>query len=269
MRQLAHDKLDELGRLLAGLGKTAVAVSGGVDSLTMACIAHQRLGASVTMFHAVSPAVPPEATGRTRRHAFQFGWRLEVIDAGEFNDPEYLRNPVNRCFFCKSNLYGAIAQRTRATIISGTNLDDLADFRPGLEAAKNHGVRHPYIETGIDKALVRTIAAILELGDTADLPASPCLSSRVETGIRVTADRLGLVHAVEGLVRRNLVATVVRCRIRRDGLHVELDEATFRQVTAGADEALRSEIERLGAARGHPGPVHFACYRMGSAFLRQ
>jgi uncharacterized protein len=269
MTQLAHDKLDELGRLLAGLGEVAVAVSGGVDSLTMACVAHQRLGANATMFHAVSPAVPPEATERTRRHARQFGWRLEIMDAGEFRDPEYLRTPVNRCFHCKANLYGAIAERTRSPIISVTNLNDLADFRPGLEAAKNSGVLHPYVECGIDKALVRTIAAILELGDTADLPASPCLSSRVETGIRVTAERLGLVHAVEGLVRRSLVATVVRCRIRRDGLQIELDEGTFRQVTASPDGALRSEIERLGAARGHPGPVHFACYRMGSAFLRE
>jgi uncharacterized protein len=263
-----REKLAALYRLLDGMERVAVAVSGGVDSVTLASAAHRRLGASATMFHAVSPAVPPEATDRTRQHAEHFGWRLEVIDAGEFSDPEYLRNPVNRCFFCKSNLYGTIARRSQATIVSGTNLDDLADFRPGLEAAKNYRVRHPYVESGITKALVREIAATFELGEMADLPASPCLSSRIETGIRVTADTLNLVHAVERLVSRSLETAIVRCRIRSNGLVVELDGSTFRRVMAGGNKELRSEIEQLSTARGYPGPAQFACYRMGSAFLR-
>jgi uncharacterized protein len=152
-------KLAALDRTLDGIGPVAVAVSGGVDSLTLARAAARRLGAGATMFHAVSPAVPPEATARTRALAERYGWRLEVIDAGEFDDPDYLRNPVNRCFHCKWNLYDSIARHTAATIVSGTNTDDLGDFRPGLEAASRRGVRHPYVESGIDKALVRAIAA--------------------------------------------------------------------------------------------------------------
>jgi uncharacterized protein len=262
------EKIAELNQVLDAIGRVAVAVSGGVDSLTLACAAHLRLGDDAVMFHAVSPAVPPEASERTRRHAARFGWKLEVIDAGEFADPEYLRNPANRCFYCKTNLYATIARGSQGAIVSGTNLDDLADFRPGLEAAKKYHVRHPYVETGIGKSLVREIAATFELSETADLPASPCLSSRIETGIRVTADTLALVHAVEGLVSRSLEVSTVRCRIRSNGLIVELDEPAYQRVMAEHNDELRFEIERLGAAHGFPGTAQFARYRMGSAFLR-
>ncbi len=126
-----------LDAVLGAIGEVAVAVSGGVDSMTLAVVAGRRLGRGAEMLHAVSPAVPPEASARVRAYAAREGWRLEVIDAGEFADPDYLKNPANRCFFCKANLYGTIATRTAATICSGTNLDDLADWRPGLEAAKS------------------------------------------------------------------------------------------------------------------------------------
>jgi uncharacterized protein len=252
---------------LADIGRLAVAVSGGVDSLTLAAVAHARLGDDATMFHAVSPAVPPEATERTRSLAARFGWRLRVLDAGEFSDPEYLRNPVNRCYFCKSNLYGSIARHTDAQLVSGTNRDDLGDYRPGLDAAAQHGVRHPYVECGIDKAGVRAIAARLGLDEVAELPAAPCLSSRLETGIRVTPAALGLVHAVESAVGRRLQAGTVRCRVRGTGVSVELDEAALAR--AGADgPGLRQQVEALCAARGYPGTVEFTRYRMGSAFLR-
>lgn len=248
--------------------RVAVAVSGGVDSVTLACAAHRQLGADATMFHAVSPAVPPEATERTRQHAGRFGWKLEIVDAGEFSDPEYLRNPVDRCFFCKSSLYGTIARRSTDIIVSGTNLDDLADFRPGLRAALNHQVRHPYVEAGIDKATVRAIARVFELEDMAELPASPCLSSRIETGIAVDASKLGLVHAVETFVGRSLRTQTVRCRIRRQGVVIELDEPTFERVMREQNDLLREELGRLCDARGFPGTPRFEPYAMGSAFLR-
>jgi pyridinium-3,5-biscarboxylic acid mononucleotide sulfurtransferase len=256
-----------LDRVLDATGRVAVAVSGGVDSLTLACAAHRRLGGEAVMYHAVSPAVPDEATERTRRHAERFGWQLEVIEAGEFADENYLRNPVNRCYFCKANLYGAIARHTGRIIVSGTNLDDLNDFRPGLEAAARHRVRHPFVEAGIDKAGVRAIAMALGLGETAELPASPCLASRLETGVRVTAERLALVHAVEQLVRRTLSARTVRCRIRRGGLVVELDEAALASVSSGCGPALLAEIERMSTALIRRARIEFAPYRMGGAFL--
>jgi uncharacterized protein len=257
-----------LADLVDGLGEAAVAVSGGVDSLTLAVFAARRLGAErMLMVHATSPAVPSEATARVRRQAELEGWRLEVIDAGEFADPRYRANPVDRCFFCKTNLYGAIAGRTPLQILSGANTDDLAEYRPGLDAARDHGVRHPYLEAGLDKAAVRALARTLGLPDIAELPAAPCLSSRVETGLRIDAEELAAIHAAERLLQGALGPRTVRCRIRAAGVVVELDAATLAGLEPQRRGRLSAEVAALMppalAARG----VRFEPYRSGSAFL--
>jgi uncharacterized protein len=260
--------LARLEAVLATLGPVAIAVSGGIDSLTLATAAHRLLGAEAAMHHAVSPAVPPEATARTRALAAAQGWALDVFDAGEFSDPEYRANPANRCFFCKINLYGAIARRTQRGIASGTNLDDLADWRPGLEAARAHGVRHPFVEAGIDKATIRLLAAELGLGALAELPAAPCLSSRVETGIRIEAPVLRALHEAELLVTAALAPRTVRCRVRAGRVVLELDAAALERLDAGARDTLAARVAGLMAAAEVRDPVSFAPYRTGSAFLR-
>ena len=261
-------KAAELDAVLDRIGEVTVAVSGGVDSMTLAVAAGRRLGQRASMIHAVSPAVPPEATARVHAYAERENWRLEVIDAGEFGDPNYLKNPANRCYFCKTNLYDAITARTSATIVSGTNVDDLGDFRPGLEAAAEHGVRHPYVEAGIDKAAVRALAGQWGLHDLAELPAAPCLSSRLETGIAVTAARLRLVHAVERLIERELAPQTVRCRMFHDGMAVQLDRSSLERMQGREGDALRRAVEETLAEHGVHSTVRYEPYRMGSAFHR-
>ena len=261
------DPLAKLEGVLRDIGPVAVAVSGGVDSLTLATLAHRTLRGEVEMFHAISPAVPPEASARVRSLAAREGWTLSVVDAGEFRNADYRSNPVNRCFYCKTNLYGALVPHTTAQIVAGTNLDDLGEYRPGLDAAKNHGVRHPFVEAGIDKKAVRAIARHLDLGDVAELPSAPCLSSRIETGIAIDPDMLRLVHAAELLVSKSLAPRTVRCRVRARGVVIELDEQNLAALGGDAREALRDSVGTLFRDGGFDYPVALAPYRTGSAFL--
>ena len=264
----APTALGDLRVCLRGLGTVAVAVSGGVDSMTLAVVAGRTLGGDARMYHAVSPAVPSEATHRVRAYADREGWALEVMDAGEFGDARYMANPANRCYFCKTNLYGTMAARATGTLVSGTNVDDLGDFRPGLAAAGEHEVRHPYVEVGFAKSDVRALARSLGLDDLAELPAAPCLSSRVETGIAIDAGDLAAIHRVERRVRDALDPRSVRCRVRREAIVIELDPAALEGLDPGTGETMANEVRAAFGARLDGRPVRFEPYRMGSAFLR-
>jgi pyridinium-3,5-biscarboxylic acid mononucleotide sulfurtransferase len=257
-----------LGEILSGIAAPlAVAVSGGIDSLTLATFAHRLLGARVTMFHAVSPAVPGDATARVERLAAAEHWRLRIVDAGEFGDAAYMANPVNRCFFCKTNLYGAVAGHTDAQIVSGANLDDLGEYRPGLDAAKNHGVRHPYLEAEIDKKSVRALARAIGLGALSELPAAPCLSSRVETGIAIRPEVLRAIHAVERDLARDFPTAIVRCRVRAMGIVIELDPETLAAIKGAREDSARRQVDQTFAGLLPATDLTFALYRNGSAFL--
>ncbi|MBB6305548.1 MULTISPECIES: adenine nucleotide alpha hydrolase [Rhizobium] len=244
----------------------AVAVSGGVDSMTLAFVAHRRMGADVIMFHAASAAVPLSATERVKDYAARHGWDLRIIDAGEFADERYLANPSNRCFFCKSNLYGTLSSLSAAQLFSGTNTDDLGDWRPGLKAAEANGVRHPFVEAGMSKADVRAMASAYDLADLAELPSAPCLSSRVETALRIEPEILQAIDRVEMLLRRELSPGTVRCRVRQTGVVVELDEPTLSKLSGDSRARLVGQIsEAFGSRR----PIDFQAYARGSAFLRE
>jgi len=207
--------------------------------------------------------VPSEATGRTRELAARFGWRLHVIDAREFAREEYLSNPVDRCFYCKQSLYVEIARHTTAQVLSGANADDLGEYRPGLDAARQAGARHPFVDVGVDKRAIRAIARELGLGGMSEIPASPCLSSRVETGIRIEAPMLERIHAAENAVRALVPdAPAVRCRVRAKGVVIEIDAAALATIAESTRAAAADAVAAIFGSR----PA-FEPYRNGSAFL--
>jgi pyridinium-3,5-biscarboxylic acid mononucleotide sulfurtransferase len=259
-----ESKLERLVGLLDSHAELAIAVSGGIDSMMLAHIAHRYSTVKVQVVHAVSPAVPSEATARVRRHAVLHGWNLRTIEPAELADPSYRSNPVDRCFHCKKRLYGHIRAFVGLPIASGTNLDDLSDYRPGLEAARQHDVRHPFVEAGIAKNDIYALASSHGLDDLAALPAQPCLASRIETGIEVDAAKLQFIEAAEQeLAQRLPLARSLRCRITASGVVVECDV-----VPDGMD---RAELERWAEAFCARSGRRFAgirAYRRGAAFLR-
>lgn len=261
----ANKHLSRLAEILSAHSPLAVAISGGVDSTTLACVAHRVLGDNVSMVHAISPAVPEEATLRVQQYASRFGWNLLQVNAGEFEDTQYRDNPVNRCYYCKSNLYSRIRQVWCNTIASGANLDDLGDYRPGLLAAREKKVIHPLIEADINKQGVRLMANLLDLSDVADLPAQPCLSSRIETGIAIDADDLQFVHRIETMLASHLGIGDIRCRITAAGVRIEVPEALVRADRQRWQEA-QASVEQATADSGRR-IIGYSSYKRGSAFL--
>lgn len=257
--------LERLQQELRNYPRLAIAVSGGVDSMTLASVAHEVLGDKVLLVHALSPAVPMEASERVRDHAERLGWSLKVVDAGEFGDDRYRRNPVDRCYYCKTNLYSRLAEVWDGPIASGANLDDLGDYRPGLMAASEQQVVHPLIDAGIDKATLRGIARHQQLDAIAELPAQPCLSSRVETGLAIDVDDLRFVHRVEKRLAEVLGPGDLRCRITANGVRIEVPEA-LRKVDAARWDSLSDELLHMIRQDGRK-LAGFSDYHRGSAFI--
>lgn len=251
---------------LARPASLTIALSGGIDSLTLSAAAAKVRGAAgVTLCHAVSAAVPSAATARVKEFAAAWGAPLRLVDAGEFANPSYRANPVNRCYFCKSNLYGTLA-RMGPLVAAGTNTDDLTDYRPGLQAAAEHGVLHPFVDAQMSKADVRALARVLGLGELAELPAAPCLASRIETGLRVEPADLAVIDRVETLLRGELGNITLRCRLLRGGWVVEVDQLAHDALSASQRAMVFSQV-RQETDDGRA--VDLRPYSRGSAFVHQ
>ena len=258
---LAAEK--RLKGVLTSYSPLAIAVSGGVDSLTLATVAHRTLPVAPLMIHARSPAVPVAATARVREMSEQEGWELREISAGEFVDPDYRANPYNRCYFCKSNLYRSIRAITERRIASGANLGDLSDYRPGLQAASEQNVVHPFVDAGIDKATIRQIARAHDLNHYSELPAQPCLASRIETGLPIRAGDLNFIDDFECELKRTLgELSTVRVRIRNPGVYVELGEMPDQETAPTLEEKARRICQKAGYQF-----IAITSYRQGSAFV--
>lgn len=198
-------KLARMQTILSELKSVAVAFSAGVDSTFVLKAALDTLGPkNVVAVTGKSDSLAAGEFEEACRLAEAVGAEHVVIETGEFDNPDYLRNPTNRCYFCKTTLYTEleefISRRGLGAVINGINADDLGDYRPGIEAAREHDVRCPAAEAGLTKADIRALSARWSL-PTFDKPASPCLSSRVQYGESITPEKLRRIEAAEAFLR--------------------------------------------------------------------
>ena len=242
-------KLDDLRGVLGRLDSVLVAFSGGVDSSFLLRVAHDVLGDRVTALTTVSPTNPEEDTAAAVALTGELGVEHLVIDSNELEIPNYAANPTNRCYFCKDRLYEICAAEARArgvgAIVDGVNTDDLGDYRPGLRAAEEHGVRHPLVEAGFSKAELRIVSRALGLA-TWDKPASPCLSSRFPYGTEITVERLQMVGRAEATLR-GLGFREVRVRFHGEIARIEVGASELERF---ADPELRAATVRGIRAAG-------------------
>jgi uncharacterized protein len=251
--ELSQEQLarrDRLLGVLSGYPGVAVAFSGGIDSTVVAKAAQLALGDRAVAVTADSPSVARSELEDARRLAAIIGIRHVVVATGEFNNPDYLKNDGSRCYHCKTELYSTVEKLLPelgvSVVVSGANLDDLGDYRPGLIAAQEHAVQHPLQQAGFTKADVRALAKYWQL-PTWDKPAAPCLSSRLAPGLAVTPERTARVEAAEALLRRQGVR---ECRVRHhegDLARIEVPETDLnRLLSEPIRSALAQELRRLG-----------------------
>lgn len=227
----AMPSLEALQSAIRDYRSVLVGYSGGVDSALVAVVARRVLGPDRSLAAiGISASLPRDQLDRVRETAGLFDLRLVEIRTEEFSDPNYTSNPTNRCYFCKKELWSKLtwlaSEHQLAVVADGTNRDDLAEHRPGAQAATESEVRSPLADTGYTKAHVRATAR--ELGIPVwDAPAAPCLSSRVLYGLEVNDERLRQVEEGEGFLRRLGVGGDLRVRHRGAEARIEVSPSQF------------------------------------------
>ena len=221
---MLRTKLEELKNIFAEMEKALIAYSGGIDSTLVAKVAYDVLGDKALAITAVSPSLLPEDLEDARIQAEVIGICHEEVKTNEMENQNYTSNPINRCYFCKSELHDTLKplalKRGYSYVVDGVNAEDLRDYRPGIQAAKERGARSPLAEVGMSKFEVRQLAKDLDL-PWWDKPAQPCLSSRFPYGEEITLEKLQRVGRGERYLR-DLGLKNLRVRSDKDTARIEI-----------------------------------------------
>jgi uncharacterized protein len=262
----ALDREEALLDWFRSFGSVAIGFSGGVDSSYLASVAVDALGPKRSLAIIGRSESFPDSQWRTARElAVQIGIPVAEIDTRELQDERYASNPTNRCYFCKSELWTKLAPfaiaNGAACLVDGTNADDLSDYRPGAKAAREHGVRSPLAELGMTKAQIRERSKARGL-PTWSKPSSPCLSSRIPYGTRVTPDRLQRIDRAESGLRELGFTGNLRVRDHGDLARIELDRLEIdRACSSPMAQRITSAIQSAGFKRV---AIDIAGFRSGS-----
>lgn len=242
-------KREHLRHILTGLESALVAYSGGVDSVYLACEAARALGDRLVCVTADSPSYPDNQRQLALEMSARLGLRHEFIRTREMELPEYRANPADRCYYCKRELFGQLAELARrrgiAFVLDGSNADDRGDYRPGRRAAREFGVRSPLDEAGLGKEEIRLLSEEAGL-PTWDEPASACLSSRIPYGSEVTEEKLAAIEAAERALR---ALGFRQCRVRHHGevARIEVPRAEMGRMLEGeTPDKVSRELAALG-----------------------
>ncbi len=234
---MLQEKYQQLQAIFKEMDRTLIAYSGGVDSALIAKVAQDVLGDRVLAITAISPSLLPEELVEAEEQAASMGIAHEIVETQEMENPNYTSNPINRCYFCKSELHDTLKplalDRGYPYVVDGVNADDLRDYRPGIQAAKERGVRSPLAEVGFSKLEVRELSKQLGLAWW-DKPAQPCLSSRFPYGEEITLEKLQRVGRAE-IYLRKLGYRNLRVRSEGQTARIELPPEKIQEFVINTD----------------------------------